>query len=196
MDSAEATLRTLGIELPEPPKPLASYVPVQQVGELLYTSGVIPYWNGELKFKGVVGADVSVKDAARAAEICALNIMALVRQHAGSLDQVEQFIQLSGFVRSASGFEEQPKVLNGASDLIFKVFGERGRHTRQALGTSELPLGVLSQAASGNQAVNVAPWPGSLAASMLPWCASTIDLAMARPSPDPPVDRSRAFSPR
>src|SRR5438445_437441 len=85
MDSAEATLRTLGIELPEPPKPLASYVPVQQVGELLYTSGVIPYWNGELKFKGVVGADVSVKDAARAAEICALNIMALVRQHAGSL---------------------------------------------------------------------------------------------------------------
>jgi len=142
MDSAEATLRTLGIELPEPPKPLASYVPVQQVGELLYTSGVVPYWNGELKFKGVVGADISVKDAARAAEICALNIMALVRQHAGSLDQVEQFVQLSGFVRSAAGFEEQPKVLNGASDLIFKVFGERGRHTRQALGTSELPLGV------------------------------------------------------
>src|SRR5438270_4845992 len=104
MDSAEATLRTLGIELPEPPKPLASYVPVQQVGELLYTSGVIPYWNGEIQFHGVVGADVSVKDAARAAEICALNIMALVRQHTGSLDQVEQFIQLSGFVRSAAGF--------------------------------------------------------------------------------------------
>ena len=123
MDSAEATLRTLGIELPEPPKPLASYVPVQQVGELLYTSGVVPFWNGELKVKGVVGADVSVKDAARAAEICALNIMALIRQHAGSLDQVEQFIQLSGFVRSAAGFEEQPKVLNGASDLIYKVFG-------------------------------------------------------------------------
>ena len=142
MDSAEATLRTLGIELPEPPKALASYVPVQQVGELLYTSGVIPNWNGELKFKGVVGAGISVKDAARAAEICALNIMALIRQHAGSLDRVEQFVQLSGFVRSAPGFEEQPKVLNGASDLIFKVFGERGRHTRQALGTSELPLGV------------------------------------------------------
>src|SRR5437588_12359107 len=95
MDSPEATLRTLGIELPEPPKPLASYVPVQQVGELLYTSGVIPYWNGELKFKGVVGADVSVKDAARAAEICALNIMALVRLHACSLAQGEQFTQWS-----------------------------------------------------------------------------------------------------
>jgi enamine deaminase RidA (YjgF/YER057c/UK114 family) len=142
MDSAEATLRTLGIELPEPPRALASYVPVQQVGELLYTSGVIPNWNGELKFKGVVGGDLSIKEAAQAAEICALNIMALIRQHAGSLDQVEQFVQLSGFVRSAPGFEEQPKVLNGASDLIFKVFGERGRHTRQALGTSELPLGV------------------------------------------------------
>ena len=142
MESAEATLRTLGIELPDPPKPVASYVPLQQVGELLYTSGVIPTWNGERQFHGVVGADITVKDGARAAEICALNIMALVRQHTGSLDQVEQFIQLSGFVRSAAGFEEQPKVLNGASDLIYKVFGERGRHTRQALGTSELPLGV------------------------------------------------------
>jgi enamine deaminase RidA (YjgF/YER057c/UK114 family) len=142
MDSAEATLRTLALELPTPPKALASYVPVQQVGELLYTSGVIPSWNGDIQFRGVVGADVSIKDAARAAEICALNIMALIRQHAGSLDRVEQFIQLSGFVRSAAGFEEQPKVLNGASDLIYKVFGERGRHTRQALGTSELPLGV------------------------------------------------------
>ena len=77
MDSAEATLRTLGLELPDPPKALASYVPVQQVGELLYTSGVIPSWNGEVQFHGVVGGDVSLKDASRAAEICALNIMAL-----------------------------------------------------------------------------------------------------------------------
>ena len=142
MDSAEATLRALALELPDPPKPLASYVPVQQVGDLLYTSGVVPTLNGQVQFRGVVGGDISVKDGARAAEICAMNIMALIRQHAGSLDQVEQFVQLSGFVRSAPGFEEQPKVLNGASDLIFKVFGERGRHTRQALGTSELPLGV------------------------------------------------------
>ena len=142
MDSPEATLRTLGLELPDPPKALASYVPVQQVGELLYTSGVVPTWNGEIQIRGVVGADIDLKEAARAAEICALNIMSLVRQHAGSLDQVEQFVQLSGFVRSAAGFTDQPKVLNGASDLIFKVFGERGRHTRQALGTNELPLGV------------------------------------------------------
>lgn len=142
MESAEATLRTLGIELPEPPKAIASYVPVKQVGELLYTSGVIPIWNGQVRYHGVVGGDLSLRDGAQAAEICALNIISLVRQHTGSLDQVEQFVQLSGFVRSAPGFEDQPKVLNGASDLIFKIFGERGRHTRQALGTSELPLGV------------------------------------------------------
>ncbi|HYS02480.1 MAG TPA: RidA family protein [Candidatus Eisenbacteria bacterium] len=142
MDSAEATLRTLGIELPDPPKALASYVPLQQVGELLYTSGVIPVWNGEIRFRGMVGGDLSLREGVQAAEMCALNIISLVRQHTGSLDRVEQFVQLSGFVRSAPGFEEQPKVLNGASDLIFKVFGERGRHTRQALGTNELPLGV------------------------------------------------------
>jgi enamine deaminase RidA (YjgF/YER057c/UK114 family) len=142
MDSAEATLRTLGIQLPDPPKALASYVPLQQVGELLYTSGVIPVWNGEIRFRGMVGGDLSLREGVQAAEICALNIISLVRQHTGSLDRVEQFVQLSGFVRSAPGFEEQPKVLNGASDLIFKVFGERGRHTRQALGTNELPLGV------------------------------------------------------
>ncbi len=142
VESAEANLQAQGLELPEPPKALASYVPVKQVGELLYTSGVVPIWNGEIKFRGVVGADLSLKDGARAAEICALNILSLIRQHAGSLDQVEQFVQLSGFVRSAPGFEDQPKVLNGASDLVFRIFGERGRHTRQALGTSELPLGV------------------------------------------------------
>jgi enamine deaminase RidA (YjgF/YER057c/UK114 family) len=142
MESAEATLRTLGITLPDPPKAMASYVPVQQVGELLYTSGVVPVWNGDIRYHGVVGADLTLKDGAQAAEICALNIISLVRQHTGSLDRVEQFVQLSGFVRSAPGFEDQPKVLNGASDIIFKIFGERGRHTRQALGTSELPLGV------------------------------------------------------
>jgi enamine deaminase RidA (YjgF/YER057c/UK114 family) len=103
---------------------------------------VIPVFNGEVRFKGVVGADLSVKEGARAAELCALNIVSLIRSHTGSLDEIEQFVQLSGFVRSAQGFDEQPKVMNGASDIIFKIFGERGRHTRQALGTNELPLGV------------------------------------------------------
>lgn len=141
-ESAEATLRSLALELPQPPKALASYIPVRQVGEMLYTSGVLPMWNGELKLRGVVGAELPIKDGVRAAEICALNIISLLRDHLGSLDRVEHFVQLSGFVRSASGFEDQPRVINGASDLIFKIFGERGRHTRQALGTSELPLGA------------------------------------------------------
>jgi enamine deaminase RidA (YjgF/YER057c/UK114 family) len=140
--SAEANLRALGIELPEPPRALGSYVPVQRVGELLYTSGVIPVFNGDVRFKGVVGADLSVKEAARAAELCALNIISLIRAYTGSLDEIEQVVQLSGFVRSAQGFDEQPKVMNGASDMIFKVFGDRGRHTRQTLGTNELPMGV------------------------------------------------------
>src|SRR5256885_15757115 len=95
VDSPEATLRTLGLELPEAPKALASYVPVQQVGELLYTSGVIPSWNGEVKFRGVVGGVVSLKDGARAAEICALKIMALVRTHTGHLTPVGQVLHLT-----------------------------------------------------------------------------------------------------
>jgi enamine deaminase RidA (YjgF/YER057c/UK114 family) len=140
--TAEATLRALGLELPAPPKALASYVPVQQLGDVLYTSGVIPSWNGEVRFRGVVGRDLDVAQGASAAQMCALNILSLVRHHTGSLDAVEQFIQLSGFVRSAPGFADQPAVLNGASDLIYRVFAERGRHTRQALGVSELPLGV------------------------------------------------------
>src|SRR5438445_11768762 len=103
VDSAEATLRTLALELPSPPKALASYVPVQQVGELLYTSGVIPSWNGDVQFRGVVGADVSIKDAARAAEICALNMMALIRQHSGSLDRAQRLSRRSGCAPPAAG---------------------------------------------------------------------------------------------
>lgn len=141
-ESAEATLRSLGIELPDPPRPMASYVPLQRVGELLYTAGVIPTWNGEVRFKGAVGAELSLREGVQAAELCALNIISLIRSFTGSLDDVEQFVQLSGFVRSAQGFEDQPKVMNGASDLVFRIFGDRGRHTRQALGTNELPLGV------------------------------------------------------
>ena len=96
MDSAEATLRTLGIQLPDPPKALASYVPLQQVGELLYTSGVIPVWNGEIRYRGMVGGDLSLRDGVQAAEMCALNIISLVRQHTGSLDRVEQFATRAG----------------------------------------------------------------------------------------------------
>src|SRR5256886_16493188 len=103
VDSPEATLRTLGLELPEAPKALASYVPVQQVGELLYTSGVIPSWNGEVKFRGVVGGDGSLRGGARAEEIWALDLMAMVRQHAGRIGQGERYLQLTALGPTTSG---------------------------------------------------------------------------------------------
>jgi len=138
----EQRLRELGIELPEPPRAVGSYLPTQIVGDLLYTSGVLPMRDGALAYTGIVGAGLSVADGAEAARLCALNILALIRAEAGSLDRVERVAQLSGFVRSAEGFRLQSKVLNGASDLFIAVLGDRGRHTRMALGTTELPLGA------------------------------------------------------
>jgi enamine deaminase RidA (YjgF/YER057c/UK114 family) len=140
--STEGRLAELGIELPESPVPIGSYTPTQRVGNLLYTSGVLPMRDGAIAYSGTVGAGMSVGEAAEAARLCALNILAMVRQATGSLDAVEQVVQLTGFVRSAPGFAQQPKVLNGASDLLFSVFGDRGRHSRMALGTTELPLGA------------------------------------------------------
>ena len=142
MTTAEQRLRELGLTLPRPPAPLASYVPVTVVGELLYTSGVLPMWEGELRWRGVIGDGLSVADGIAAARLCALNILAAVRASVGTLDAVAQVVQVSGFVRSAEGFVQQPRVLNGASDLLVDILGERGRHTRMALGASELPLGA------------------------------------------------------
>jgi enamine deaminase RidA (YjgF/YER057c/UK114 family) len=140
--SPDARLAELTIDLPNPPEALGSYTPVHIVGDLLYTSGVLPVWNGELRGEGVVGGDMSLPDGVAAARLCGLNILALVREHLGSLDAVRQMVQMTGFVRSGPEFAQQAKVLNGASDLFLEVFGERGRHTRTALGTSELPLGA------------------------------------------------------
>ena len=142
MSTPEQRLRELGLTLPRPPAPLASYVPVTVVGELLYTSGVLPMWEGEVRWRGVVGDGLSVADGVAAARLCALNVLAAVRASLGTLDAVAQVVQVSGFVRSADGFVQQPRVLNGASDLLVEVLGERGRHTRMALGASELPLGA------------------------------------------------------
>lgn len=142
MSDPEQRLRELGIELPVPPRAVGSYLPTQIVGDLLYTSGVLPMRDGVLAYSGIVGDGLSVADAADAARLCALNILALIRAEVGSLDRIERMAQISGFVRSAEGFRQQPKVLNGASDLFIAVLGDRGRHTRLALGTSELPLGA------------------------------------------------------
>lgn len=142
MGNAEARLAELGLRLPAPPAALASYVPARVVGELIYTSGVLPMWEGELRWRGVVGDGLTIADGAEAARLCALNLLAVVRAELGSLDRIAHVVQLNGFVRSAQGFVQQPRVLNGASDLLVSILGERGRHTRMALGATELPLGA------------------------------------------------------
>jgi enamine deaminase RidA (YjgF/YER057c/UK114 family) len=109
---------------------------------------VLPLVEGELRCSGVVGADVSVEAAARAARLCALNLLALMQAATGSLDAVRQVLRLDGYVRSAPGFDAQPAVLNGASELMVAVLGERGRHTRTAVGTTELPLGAAVEVSS------------------------------------------------
>lgn len=142
-ESPEVRLAELGIELPGPPEALGSYTPVHLVGDLLYTSGTLPMWNGELRGHGVVGEGLTVAEAAAAARLTMLNILALVRDRLGSLDAVRQVVQITGFVRSSPGFAQQGKVLNGASELLLQLFGDRGRHTRAALGTSDLPMGAV-----------------------------------------------------
>jgi len=137
--NAEAQLRGLGLELPEVPKPVAEYVPAKRVGDFVYVSGQGPIRDGKPVYVGRVGAEVSPEDAYKAAQLCALNCLAAVKSLVGSLDVVEEIVQVRGFVNSAPDFHDQPKVINGASELLVKLFGKRGRHARAALGTSNLP---------------------------------------------------------
>ena len=136
----EAKLKELGIELPVTPKPVAAYVPAVQVENYIFTSGQIPFVNGELKYKGKVGGEVSEADGYEAAKICAINCLSAVKGLAGSLDKIEKIVKLTGFVNSAAGFASQPKVINGASELFGQIFGDAGSHARSAVGVSELPM--------------------------------------------------------
>lgn len=138
--SFELKLKELGIELPQAPKPVAAYVPAVQAGGFVYTSGQITMVQGELKYKGKLGKDLAVEEGYRAARICALNALSAIRDVVGSLDNIEQIVKVVGFVNSAEGFTEQPKVINGASDLLKEIFGAAGQHARSAVGVNELPL--------------------------------------------------------
>ncbi len=140
MSQVESRLAELGLCLPSPPPPAGSYVPVVISGSLAFTSGQLPVQEGVLQVKGKIGRDVSLEQGAELARICVLNALAALRQVLGDLDRVRQVVKLTGFVASAPGFTEQPKVVNGASDLLIRVFGERGRHARSAVGVAELPL--------------------------------------------------------
>ncbi|MDA0835919.1 MAG: RidA family protein [Planctomycetota bacterium] len=136
----EQKLRKLGYELPTPPPAVAAYIPVITTGNLVMTSGQLPFIGKELPFKGKVGSDLSEEDGANAARLCALNALAQIKAAIGDLDRVQQIVRVEGYVQSASGFHAQPQVINGASLLIGEAFGDKGKHTRIAVGVSELPM--------------------------------------------------------
>ncbi|MEV6600477.1 RidA family protein [Actinoplanes sp. NPDC051346] len=140
-DDAYAKLAELGLTLPSVVPPLASYVPAVQSGNYVYTSGQIPMVDGKLPYTGKVGGDVTAEQGVEMARICALNALAAIDALVG-LGRVIKIVKVTGFVASAEGFTGQPGVINGASQLLGDVFGERGRHARSAVGVSELPLGA------------------------------------------------------
>jgi enamine deaminase RidA (YjgF/YER057c/UK114 family) len=146
VESPDARLGELSLDLPQPPAALGPYPAVQVVGDLLYTTAVLPMWDGELRYQGALGSKVPLASGVAAARLCGLNLLALIRAHLGTLDDVRQVVQVIGLVNSAPGFAQQSKVMNGLSDVLYDVFGERGRHNRTALGTTELPLDASVQA--------------------------------------------------
>jgi enamine deaminase RidA (YjgF/YER057c/UK114 family) len=138
----EQKIKELGFEVPEAPAPLAAYIPSLVEGNLVYTAGQLPVVKGELKYKGKLGKEFTVEDGQKAAELCALNCLGAVKKSIGDLDKITRIVKLTVFVSSAEGFTDQPKVANGASELLVKIFGENGKHVRSAVGVSELPLGA------------------------------------------------------
>ena len=141
--STEAKLKELGITLPQPPKPLGNYVPGVRVGNLLFLSGHGPIRiEGKPAPRGKLGRDLSIEDGYKAAREVGINLLGSTRALLGSLDKVKRVVKVLGMVNSAEGFGDQPKVINGFSDLMVEVFGENGRHARSAVGMAELPTGI------------------------------------------------------
>lgn len=137
--SAEAKLKSMGIEIPKTVAPLASYVPFVQTGNLLFISGQLPIVNGELVAEGKCGAKMGIPQGQEAAKICAINALAAAKEALGSLDRIKRVVKLTGFVNSYDGFSSQPVIINGASDFLLEVFGDKGKHARTAVGVRELP---------------------------------------------------------
>ncbi len=133
-------LAELGIELPSPAAPAANYVPARLSGNLLVVSGQLPIENGTIRYKGKLGAGVSVEDGQAAARLCAINILAQVKLICGDLERIAACLRLGGFVACTADFADHPKVINGASDLIVAVLGDAGRHARAAVGVPSLPF--------------------------------------------------------
>ncbi|HEX6675907.1 MAG TPA: RidA family protein [Actinomycetes bacterium] len=143
MPSPEERLRELGIELPQPAAPVAAYVPCVRTGDLLYVSGQVPLVDGRPGWTGRLGSGgLGVEEGVDAAKVCAVNVLAALKAELGDLGRVRRVVKVTGFVASEPGFTDQPKVINGASELFGEVFGEAGRHARAAVGVAALPLGV------------------------------------------------------
>lgn len=145
----DARLGELGLELPTPMRPVANFVPCVQSGNILFVSGQISSWNGELRYIGKVGREISVTEAQAAARLCALNLVAQAKEFLGSLERVARVSMVQVFVNAVPEFTQHPAVANGASDLLVKIFGEpAGKHARFAVGAGSLPYNVAVEVAA------------------------------------------------
>ena len=140
----EEKLKTLEITLPTPPTPAGSYVPAIKTGNLLFISGQIPMEDGKVIFTGKV-TDDNIETAKKSAKMCAINLLAQMKRELGSLDKVTKIVRISGFVNSDPEFYQHPKIINAASDLFFEIFGDKGKHSRIAVGVACLPLNSMTE---------------------------------------------------
>ena len=145
MSLIEAKLEQLGLPLPVAPPPVGSYVPVIRTGNLVVTSGQLPFVGKQIAFEGKLGLHLHEQDGWNAARICTVNALAQIKACVGSLSMIKQIVRVEGNVHSAPDFRSQPQVLNGASELLVELFGESGRHTRIAVGVAEMPLNAAVQ---------------------------------------------------
>ena len=143
MHMFEENIKQLGIEIPDMPLPLANYVPFKVSDSVVYVSGQAPVKNGELLFQGKVGDNITVEDGIKAAELCCINIIAALKKSInGDWNRLDSFLKLGGFVNCNNNFNDQPKIINGASDLLVSIFGDQGRHARFAVGSNSLPMNI------------------------------------------------------
>ena len=140
----EEKIKSLGITLPNPPTPAGSYIPAIKTGNLLFISGQIPMENDKVLFTGKV-TDKNLETAQKSAKMCAINLLAQMKRELGSLDKVTKIVRISGFVNSDPEFYQHPKIINAASDLFFEIFGDKGKHSRIAVGVSVLPLNSMTE---------------------------------------------------
>ena len=139
----EQNIKQLGIEIPDMPAALANYVPFKLSDSIVYVSGQAPVKNGELIYTGKVGEDITIDEGINAAELCCINIIAALKKSInGDWDRLESFLKLGGFVNCNNNFYDQPKIINGASDLLVKIFGNKGQHARFAVGSNSLPMNI------------------------------------------------------